>query len=161
MNSEASEVLLISRIQGTKGEYKFIQRATKIMNDVAPASFLLAALQGFAEAFGVVEIVRVSARRQSTYNEVYAEVFRKSYDDFFVSVGAVLDRENLFHCPVPIPEKPLQEIKRGHKLRTKEKQAFKRNVADSVRRFFHVNRRAGEIGSCKERESDVPVPLFQ
>ena len=32
----------------------------------------------------------------------------------------------------------IEEIKRGHKLRTKQKRAFKREVADVVRRFFQA-----------------------
>jgi len=144
VKSKAREVVLISRLQGMKGKYERIQRATKVLSDVAPASFLLAALQGFAEAFGIVEIVGVSALRQANYHEDCAGVFRKSYDDFFLNLGAVLGPEDLYSCPVPIPEKPLQEVKRGHKLRTKEKRAFKREVACAVRLFFQVNRRTDD-----------------
>ena len=142
-----------------KGKYDRIQRATKVMSDVAPASFLLAALQGFAEALGIVEIVGVSALRQSNYHEEFAAVFRKSYDDFFNNLGAVLGSENLFTCPVPIPEKPLQDVKPGHKLRTKEKRAFKREVADAVSRFFQMNRRAGDEQLPFEQPYEVPAQL--
>jgi uncharacterized protein VirK/YbjX len=146
VKSEAAEVLLISRMQGMKGKYGLIQRATKTMNDVAPAWFLLAVLQGFAGAFGIREIVAVSAMRQSASGEDCEEEFRRSYDEFFNSLGAVMGPEKLFRCPVPIPEKPLEEIKRGHKLRTKQKRAFKREVADVVRRFFQSNRQmTGEL----------------
>jgi uncharacterized protein VirK/YbjX len=155
VNSEASEVLFISRLQGMKGKYKLIQNATKAMNDVAPASLLLAALQGFAEAFGISEFVGVSAVRQSAYSEAQAEVFRKSYDEFFLNVGAVLSPQNLFRCPVPLPEKPLQEIKRGHKLRTKEKRAFKRDIADAVHRFFKMNQRMRKERFRPGQQSDV------
>jgi len=151
VKSEAPEVLLISRLQGMKGKYQLIQRATKAMKDVAPVSLLLAALQGFAEAFGITEIVGVSAQRQSGYSEECADILRKAYDNFFHSLGAVLGPENLFSCPVPIPEKPLQDVKRGHKLRTKEKRAFKRDVTDTVHRFFLVNRRMENEHLCKER----------
>jgi uncharacterized protein VirK/YbjX len=144
VKSEAAEVILISRMQGMKGKYGLIQRATKTMNDVAPAWFLLAVLQGFAEAFGIREIVAVSAMRQPASDENCEEEFRKSYDDFFSNLGAVMGPEKLFRCPVPIPEKPLQDIKRGHKLRTKEKRAFKREVADVVSRFLQRNRQMND-----------------
>jgi uncharacterized protein VirK/YbjX len=161
VHSDAPEVLLISRMQGMKGKYQLIQQATRAMNDVAPASFLLAALQGFAEAFGVSEIVGVSAVRQSAYCEESDEIFRKAYDEFFTTVGAVLGSDNLFRCPVPIPEKPLQDVKRGHKLRTKEKRAFKRDVADTVLRFFQRNWRTDGERSQQEQNSDLPVQLTQ
>jgi len=161
VNSEAPEVLLISRVQGMKGKYKMIQEATKVMSDVNPASCLVAALQGFAEAFGICEIVAVSAVRQSAYSEDQAEMFRKAYDEFFYTVGAVLGSDNFFHCPVPIPEKPIQEVKRGHKLRTKEKRAFKREVSDAVLRFFQRNWRASGARSRAERTSDLPVQMMR
>jgi uncharacterized protein len=159
VKSEAREVLLISRLQGMKGKYKMIQQATKAMSDVSPVSFLLAALQGFAETFGITEIVGVSALRQSAYCEDCADIFRKAYDDFFNDLGAVLGPENLFSCPVPLPEKAIQDVKRGHKLRTKEKRAFKREVADTVRRFFQVNSRTKNERPRMEQRSDLSVPI--
>ena len=138
-----------------KGKYKLIRDATKTMNDIAPASLLLAALQGFAEAFGISEFVGVSAVRQSAYTEERTEVFRKSYDEFFLNVGAVLGPDNLFRCPIPIPEKPLQEIKRGHKLRTKEKRAFKRDIAAAVHRFFKMNQRMRKERTRLGQQSEV------
>jgi len=161
VNSEAPEVILISRLQGMKGKFNLIQRATKTMSDVAPAAFLLSALEGFAEAFDIPEIVGVSALRQAAYTDEYGETFRKSYDDFFISIGAELGRGNFFTCPVPLPEKPIQEIKRGHKLRTKEKRAFRRDVSDTVHRFFQVNRRMKVERSPLERTSDIPVRLVR
>lgn len=159
VRSAAPEVLLISLLQGAKGKYDLIQRATKAMNDVDPRFLLLAVLQGFAEALGVSEIAGVSATRQSAYKEEHGRMFRGAYDSFFLQLGAVLGPEQLYHCPVPIPEKPLTEVKRGHKLRTKEKRAFKRAIAEAVRRFFQQNLRTSNDGSRLEQTFEVPVQL--
>jgi uncharacterized protein VirK/YbjX len=155
VDSRAAEVLLISRLQGVRGTYELIRQATRGMYDVAPASVLLSALQGFSEAFGIHEIVGASAVRQSAYTKWHAEEFRKAYDEFFNDQGAVMGPDDLFNWPVPLPEKPLQEIKRGHKLRTKEKRAFKHEVSEAVRRFFLQNRRS-EIG-----QSDLEDPRLE
>ena len=159
VRSEASEVILIARLQGAKGQYKLIRQATKVMNDVSPVFLLLASLQGFAEAFGVSEISGVSGVRQSAYTEERAEIFRNAYDDFFNDVGAVQGPENLYHCPIPIPEKPLIDVKAGHKLRTKEKRAFKRGVSEAVRRFFQRSRRTSAGGVRLEQIFELPVQL--
>lgn len=139
VKSEAPDVLLVTRMQGTRGEFRAIQNATKALHDVAPASLLMAALQGFGEALGVNEIVGISAERQSAYNELYKDIFVRSYDEFFHDVGLSRDLDDLYRSPIPTPEKPMQDVKHGHKLRTKEKRAFKRKISDAVRRFFEQN----------------------
>jgi uncharacterized protein VirK/YbjX len=164
VNSEAREVLLLARIQGTKGKYGSIRQATKAMKDIAPASLLMASLQGFAEAFDVSEIAGVSATRQSIYTEDLAERFREAYDDFFTNLGAVASPEGFYRCPVPLPEKPLTEVKRGHKLRTREKRAIKRIIADAVCRYFRQCWRrsddaAREDSSSLEQAVELPIQL--
>lgn len=159
VKSAASEVVLITRLQGAKTQYKSIRQATKVMNDVSPVFLLLASLQGFAEAFGVSEISGVSAVRQSAYAEEHAEIFHNAYDSFFIDVGAVLSPENLYHCPIPLSEKPITDIKAGHKLRTKKKRAFKRGVSQAVRLFFQRSRRASADGARLEQGFELPVQL--
>jgi uncharacterized protein VirK/YbjX len=151
------DVVLVTRIQGIRGEFKGIQEATRALHDVAPAALLMAALQGLGEALGVGEIAGVAALRQSAYNELYKEVFVRSYDEFFLEMGLAKAEGELYRSPIPIPDKPLQEVKRGHKLRTKEKRAFKREVADSVREFVEQNWRVVPDYSRQEQPFESPV----
>jgi uncharacterized protein VirK/YbjX len=136
VNSEAAEAVLISRVQGMKGSFAGIHLATRMLHDVAPVAVLLAALEGFAMAFGVDEIVAVSAMRQSSFSENTAEELRQGYDDFFQSAGLTLSPDGLFKTPVPIPLKPLSQVKKGHKIRTKEKRAFKQYIQTACTDFF-------------------------
>lgn len=152
----ATEVLLVTRIQGTRGEFKSIQQTTKSLHDVAPASLLMSALQGFGEALDAQEIVGISAVRQSAYNELYKEIFFRSYDEFFIDIGLMKTDDDLYRSPIPIPEKPMQDVKRGHKLRTKEKRVFKREIADTVRRFFKQNWRVSNNCQSAEQTNQVP-----
>lgn len=143
VKSEAAETLLITRLQGMKGCYRQIYLATKALHDVSPAALLLAALQGVAMAFGIGEFAAVSAVRQTSYTEDSAAVFKKAYDDFFAETGMTQNACGFFVSPIPIEDKPLTFIKKGHKLRTKEKRAFKQSIQLACFGFFESNRAPG------------------
>jgi uncharacterized protein VirK/YbjX len=136
VKSQAAEVLLITRLQGTRGYYRQIRIATKALHDVAPAALLLAALQGLAHAFGIGEMAGVCATRQSSYSEEFSSHYRSAYDDFFAELGAARNPDGFFISPIPLPEKPFACVKEGHKLRTREKRAFKREIAADVCRLL-------------------------
>jgi uncharacterized protein VirK/YbjX len=136
VQSQAAEILLITRLQGVKGAYPPISLATRALHDVAPAALLLAALQGVAVAFGIGEIAGVSAARQSSYHRDYATFFKEAYDDFFTEVGMSKGATGFYHSSVPIQGKPLALIKQGHKLRTREKRAFKQEIKLACADFF-------------------------
>lgn len=151
--TDAAEIVLISRIQGMKGCYGQISLATKSLFDVAPDSLLFAALQGFAKAFDIGEMAAVSATRQSSYCKQYDTTFRRNYDAFFTELGTPREPSGLFVSPIPVPEKPLTQIKQGHKLRTKQKRAFKAEVAAAVCELVR------EL-SASERSLTTPPPIL-
>jgi len=136
VESSAAEIFLITRIQGVKGCYPQISRATRALHDVAPAALLFAALQGVAGALGVHAMAGISAVRQIAYEEQYAVAFHTAYDAFFAELGIAVTSAGFFLSPLPIGEKPLQTIKQGHKLRTREKRAFKQNIEAACAGFF-------------------------
>lgn len=130
--SEADDALLITRIQGVKGCYRQIQRATRALHDVAPGALLIAALQGLGEALGIRVLACITATDQSSYCREWDHSFRTAYDDFFTELGIAKNAANIFLSPIPLPEKPLLFVKQGHKLRTREKREFKRAIAEQV-----------------------------
>jgi uncharacterized protein VirK/YbjX len=136
VKSQAGEILLISRLQGVKGAYPPISYATKTLHDVAPGALLFAALQGIAGAFGIGEIAAVSGVMQSYYSEDYAAAFKEAYDDFFTELGISKSAAGFFRVPLPLQEKPLTFIKHGHKIRTREKRAFKQQIQLACAGFF-------------------------
>ena len=136
VQSPAREVMLVTRLQGVKDTYTQIALATKALHDVAPSALLLAALQGVADAFGIGEIVAVSAVRQSSYRIYTPDVFLQAYDEFFSEVGMSKTANGFYRTSVPIQGKPLTSIKHGHKLRTKEKRAFKQQIQSACARFL-------------------------
>ena len=136
IESQAAEALLITRLQGIKGRYDQISEATKAMYDVAPSQLLLAALQGVADAFDIRAIAAIPADRQTSYKKDAASTFKESYDDLFSGLGLSQSATGFFSSAVPIGQKPLASIKRGHKLRTKEKRAFKQHVQLACSEFL-------------------------
>lgn len=136
VKSEAAEVLLISRLQGVKGAYHQIGLATKALHDVAPGALLLATLQGIANALEISEIAAVSATKQPFYNKSHAASFKEAYDDFFSELGMSKRENGFYYASVPLQGKPLTLIKPGHKLRTKEKRAFKQQIQSTCTDIF-------------------------
>ena len=136
IKSQAEEILLITRLQGVKGAYPPISYATKTLHEVAPNALLFAALQGIAHAFGIGKIAAVSGVRQSYYSEDDATAFKEAYDDFFTELGIPKSAAGFFRVPLPLQEKPLTFIKHGHKIRTREKRAFKQQIQLACAGFF-------------------------
>lgn len=132
VESEDEEVLLISRLQGTNGYYPQIQAATKAMHNVGPAALLLTALHGFARAFGIGQMAAVSAYSQSSYTEELSPFYKNAYDDFFSEIGVCKNAAGFFLSSIPPEDRPMSSIKQGHKIRTREKRQFKRQVAEEV-----------------------------
>jgi uncharacterized protein VirK/YbjX len=140
VGSEAADVVLISRLQGTKGCYKQIHLATKTFREVAPAALLLAALQGIAEALGIREMAGVCATSQFSYSEECARSLTEAYDNFFLELGATKATDYFFTSPIPMKDKPLSMVNNGHKARTEKKRAFKLRIAADVCRFLCESR---------------------
>ena len=105
--------------------------------DVAPGALLLAALQGFGKALGIEEFASVSSTtHRYSVEEQFAPHVESNYDGFFEALGVPRTPYGYFSSPIPMEDKPLAQIKKGHKIRTKEKRAFKEDVQNAVAGFF-------------------------
>lgn len=158
VQSDAKDVLLISRLQGTNGYYTQIRAATRALCDVGPAALLLAALNGFANAFGIDRMVAVSAFRQSSFSEELSVQYKSAYDDFFSEIGVKPSTSGFFLSSIPLEDRPMTFIKRGHKIRTREKRQFKLRVADEV---CQILQRSGVkvVGRSAESSSATPADI--
>lgn len=138
VRSDAVEVALISRVQGVRGCYDEIQRATKTIHDIAPPALLFAALCGVAEAYGIKAMAGISASMKPEYHFYEGEAghIHEAYDGFFTELGATMGPADFYLALLPPPEKPMVLIKRGHKTRTRKKRAYKRQIAANVCQFF-------------------------
>jgi uncharacterized protein VirK/YbjX len=136
VKSKSPEVLLITHLQGIRGTYRQIYLATRSLHEVAPGAILLAAVQGVAMALGIGQLAAVCATRQFSYDEDFAANFERSYDQFFAELGMARNDAGFFSSPVPMPEKHIAFIKQGHKIRTKEKRAFKQRIQSACAGLF-------------------------
>jgi len=136
VGSEGADVLLVARLQGARGCHAELAAAAKDMNDVSAASLLMAALQGVAEAFGIDEVAGVTTANQRSYVEENAASFKRTYDDFFLSLGIAVNQAGFYHSRLPLPEKPLELVKANNRLRTKKRRALKRQIALEVCQFL-------------------------
>lgn len=139
VGSGAANVLLISRVQGMKGNYTRVHAATKAFREVAPPALLISVLQGFAAAFGIQEFAGVCATSQFSYTPDCADSFVEAYDNFFLELGASRSRASFYWSPLPLAEKSLDDIKNGHKARTRKKRAFKLEIAERVNQLIRTS----------------------
>lgn len=138
VKSEAEEVILVSRLQGVKGCYDEIQRATRTLYDVAPPALLFAALCGVAEAFEIKAMAGITGTMKPEFHfyEGEAANIQQAYDGFFAELGATKGPAEFYLAPIPPQEKPMSSIKQGHKIRTRKKRAFKRELTQRVSMFL-------------------------
>lgn len=129
---EEHDVVLMSRLQGLRGRQPQVMLAARVFHEVSPAAMLLAALHGFAEAFHLQQIFSVSADNQPYYTAVCAASFRRAYDEFLFTQGAIPAAPGFFSIPVPAYEKPLEMVKKNNRLRTKIRRSFKRSITAEV-----------------------------
>lgn len=155
VQSKESDVVFILRVQGIKGHYEQIRLATKSLQEVAPPALLIAALQGIASAWGIHEMAGISATSQHAYDETVASLFTQIYDDFFLELGATRTTKDFFSSPLPLPAKPLDLIRNGHRSRTLRKRSFKLRISDEVREWMIENASPSEAKAPERlREPD-------
>jgi uncharacterized protein VirK/YbjX len=136
VETNLTEALLITRLQGVRGCFAQISAATKALHSVAPDRLLFTALLGVAEAFAVRAIAAIPGHRQTSYSKEDAISFQHAYDDFFSELGFSRSATGLFYATLPLNQKPLLSIQRSHRLRAKKRRAFKNQVTAACSRFF-------------------------
>lgn len=167
---EDENVILIGRMQGQTRSPTAIREAAKDNSDVAPQAILFAALQGIARAIGIEHIAGVQATNLVAYEEEKAQALENAYDNFYASVGASGPHNGFYVWSASTPEKPLNQVKPGHRLRTKAKRAFKATIADRAclawpllfdpsYEFMALNARKTEVAILRSRITALRAEL--
>ena len=136
VKSEAAEILLITRLQGTKGSRPQIKLARKAFHEFFPRKLLLAALQGIADAFGIGELEAVCATNQRAYTKKCAATFKSGYDDFFAEMGMVKTAAGFYSTPIPIEGRPLASFKRRNRSRARKRRAIRQQIQSACAAFL-------------------------
>ena len=140
---EAKNAVLITRQQGTQGKFPVIAQATKDFRDISPQYLLFSVLQGLALALGIRYIGCVPGGRHVANPQPGSSVFRRAYDDFMLSLGAVGSERGFYVLQIPLREKPPKYIKREHRTRTVRKRRYRSLISKEARRLLTENLREG------------------
>lgn len=125
----AADAILISRIQGAPSCYPYrLRLATKALRGVLPRLLLFSALEGVAMGLGIENIAAVPSTRQSSFTNVLARYFGRSYDRFFVELGMRMTSAEFFTAIIPLAGKALSEIKRSHRSTAKRRRSVRNHV---------------------------------
>lgn len=129
--------MYVARIQGKGGAFEAIRCATRVCEDISPASLLLAAAEGIALALRVEKLIGISATVQlSAALDSRPDGLVSTYDRFWLAFGGVPLGGSMYRLDVPMTDKPISEIRRHHRSRVLRKRAFRASVRDQVMSSF-------------------------
>ncbi len=132
--NNSGSAILVTRLQGFKGQDNLVKFATKSMVDISIPRVLMSALCGIALALEIKHILGISADKQvSTGSVSHPQDFASAYDEFWTLLGGNRLASGYFHFPAPLPEKSYALIKRHRWSRVKNRRAFRRKVTEHVR----------------------------
>ena len=158
----ARSVLFIGGVQGRIGSREEMREASKLNGEISPAAMLILAIQAFARAAGVDELIAIG--ENDHISMAYSpSAIRFDYCDFWTKAGGA--RVGPYHrIPIETPQKPLSEIPLTHRGRTKRKREAKSLIRQRLeRRFRHILAPAGGLADgARPRPALRPIrqPAF-
>jgi uncharacterized protein VirK/YbjX len=153
VGSAAETVLFVTRVQGVKDRFDDIRRATKFCRQVAPAHLLVAAAQGVADVLDISVMGGINNAEQLCADRTDEE-FRFDYDGFWETFSAARTRLGFYSLDLPLQHKPIEEIPRSRRRRTRLKRQFKEDVAAHAGATFKTR----FVNSRQAIHSVRPIP---
>ena len=119
-----------------------VRLASRDLGHILPATMLLTSVEALAMELGIDKILSINAINQLSANKNKLETnFVKTYDDFLISMGCHQLESGLFLLSVPLPVKPINEIRsknRSHAVRKRQlKDIIRQEVAQNFRFYLH------------------------
>ena len=103
---------------------------------MSPARLLLAAAEGIAQMLEIEHMVGIGASAQVSRSSGNPDELVKAYDEFWKAAGGAKMKRDMYHLTLPVLGKPILEVKRDHRSRTKRKRRFKSGVKEQVGAAF-------------------------
>lgn len=144
-------VLFIGSAQGGKADVEGLRRAIKANEGVAPSHLVMAALRGVAQALGVDGMAGVSDADQMTKTRPNSYVFQFDYAGFWPMFGGEENSRGVFEIPIEAWEKPLTEIPRSHRRRSRKKREYKAEVTTEIANALACYRSTQEVQFAEEK----------
>ena len=124
-------ILYIGQVQGVSDRYEDIRAATRFCHDVAPADLLMAALAGLGDGWGIHHALGVPQALQLTRAKL-RQPPGFDYDGFWQRYAQPQTAGPHAWIPLPLHEKPIEQVAAKHRGRTLRKRAFKQGIAQAV-----------------------------
>ena len=152
-----ANVMLISRIQGARGEFEAIRHATKSCRDIALPHQLMASAHGIAEALDIAMIagLRIGEFPYGADAELNIKFDYEAFWRSFVSEA----KGGFYLVSVPLIEKPLAQIDRVHRRRALSKRKFKAAITETACRRFRKDFRKPSAYSEANSDSTNMVKI--
>ena len=131
VGSTAVRAILVARVQGVRGKWEEIRRATKMCSDVSPPFVLMSAVQAFARAIDITCIAGVRNSQKEWLLGQQNPDMRFDYDNFWRQLSSTVGA-NFCLMPVPMVSRPIEQVSVNHRRRTMAKRQFKQRVEDTV-----------------------------
>jgi uncharacterized protein VirK/YbjX len=126
-------VILISRLQGMKGKYADIAKASKQLIDIHPASALMAALEGLGASIGVKKIIGIGAKNQVSVKPHDLEQAKLQYDEFWNTFETCsLQKSGDYMISIPFSLKSPKFIRSKFRKRTLAKRALRKDISQAM-----------------------------
>ena len=123
-------VILVSRIQGTKGRHEDISKAAKQLIDIFPSSALMSALEGLCLTLDINKVIGISAKNQVSFIDKDHRPAISQYDDFWKTFEAdTLNVSGDYLITVPFGFKSLEHIRSKFRKRTLAKRSEKSSIS--------------------------------
>ena len=132
----AEQVLLVGRVQGRIGEARAIKVSTKAFHEIAPPHLLLAAALSIADVLAIDVIAGVGNDDQLAKSSEEVSTCYFDYDAFWKTFLFNKNAANIYEARIPLPEKPLEQIKRDHRRRALLKRRLKKQIGENVGAAF-------------------------
>lgn len=151
-----AETMFIGGVQGGAHCRDEIRLAAKANGEISPSAMLMVAARAIVEAMSVDHVVGVSSEFQAAMGYA-AEKISLSYDKLWLESGAVQCPSGLFSIMPGSVAKPLDQISRSHRARTRRKRELKAALKIEMRR--NVEQMFGLAGRYVEPVHVAPVAL--
>ncbi|EOW6769764.1 VirK/YbjX family protein [Cronobacter muytjensii] len=146
---DGKSTLFIGGLQGAKAwvEHDKIQLATKACHGLFPKRLLLEAVCLLARHFAVSQILAVSndthIYRSWRYAKKKKDKLHADYDSFWASLGGEKDAQGLYHMPLHIARKSLEEIASKKRAEYRRRYELLDSMTAQIAAWFNESQVAG------------------
>jgi hypothetical protein len=127
----ARPTLFVTRKQSGRHP-EHLRHFARSFKHTSPAYFCFAAIAGIASALDAQEIAVIRHHAQTGYSPEHADVMRKSYDDFWHSVGACALDEKALQVALPLEISEHGELSAAHRARARKRREQRKAVEESA-----------------------------